>query len=67
MAAFANVELSKDGKYRGEEYAKRDVLRMPSSEAARLVRRQNATAYTGTKKPKNLKELEEVEEEGDAK
>lgn len=55
---YANIELSKDGKYHGTEYTKGDVLRLPSDVAARFLRTGSATAYSGQKKPKNQKELE---------
>lgn len=56
MAAFAVVQLSAPGNYDDREYAKGDVLRLPSDVAARTVRQGRAKPYSGKTKPKNVEE-----------
>lgn len=56
MAAFANVELLKDGNYEGKPYKEGAPLRVPSDVAARWVKLKTAKAYKGDKTPENVKE-----------
>lgn len=61
MAAFAVVELLKAGNYQDEARKVGAVLRVPSDVAARWVKTETATPYTGQKKPENLKKSEVLE------